>query len=188
MLVLIRLVLAIVVLAYPFVVYYGLSYFEFWQVSLFVMFVALVRMLVLKDQASKLLKVGVFGAAVLFLFGVLALVLSQEVWLKIYPVVISLALCYVFAASLWTEKSMIQRFAEIREKDITPAKGSYMRQLTLVWCGFFVINALISFYTLWFGSTKLWMLYNGLISYILTGALVLGELLYRHLVVMKRLS
>ncbi len=83
---------------------------------------------------------------------------------------------------------MIQRFAEIREKDITPAKQSYMRKLTLVWCGFFVMNALISFYTLWFGSTKLWMLYNGLISYILIGVLVLGELLYRHLAVMKRLS
>ncbi len=184
---LIRLILAIIVLAYPFVIYFGLLYFKFWQVALVVMVVAILRLSVINVQPSKHFKMGFIGAVLLLLFAVLAMIFEQQVWFKIYPIAISVTLFYVFASSLWTDKSMIQRFAEIRETNIGPEKQLYMQKLTSVWCGFFVLNAMFSTYTLLFSSDKQWMLYNGLISYLLMGALGLGELLYRHLVVMRRL-
>lgn len=81
---------------------------------------------------------------------------------------------------------MIQRFAEFKEKNITKAKQDYMKKLTLVWCGFFAINALVSSYTLLLGTLEQWVLYNGLISYILMATLAVGEMAYRHAVVLKR--
>jgi len=182
----IRLILAIIVIAYPFVIYFGLMHFEFWQVSLFIIAIALMRLLLIKNQTSQYFKIGFVGAVLLLIFASLALILKQQVWFKVYPIVISLSLLYFFAASLWTEKSMIQRFAEIREKNITPEKQSYMIKLTQVWCGFFIFNALVSSYTMLFSSDKHWMLYNGFISYVLMGVLGLSELIYRYTVVMRR--
>ncbi len=180
--------LASIILAYPFVVYFGLLHFEFWQVALFVIIIALLRLLVVKNQSANYLKIGFVGAGLLLFFAVMALILKQQVWFKFYPIAISLSMLYFFASSLWTEKCMIQRFAEIREKNITPEKQRYMQKLTKVWCVFFIANAMLSTYTLLFSSDKQWMLYNGFISYVLVGALGLGELIYRHLVVMRRLS
>ncbi len=185
---LIRLILAIIFIAYPFVLYFGLLHFDFWQVSLFIILIALLRLLVLRKQESSVLKIGFFGAIFLLFFSTIAWLLNQEMWLKIYPIAISLTLLYIFASSLWTEKSIIQRFAELREKDINATKQMYMRKLTIIWCWFFIFNALISGYTLFFLSTKHWMLYNGFISYLLMGMLGLGELTYRHWVVMRKTS
>ena len=187
MMVVIRLLLAVILLAYPLVVYYGLLNFEFWQVALMVISIALIRLLLIKQRSTQLLKIGFIGALILLCFGLLALILDHPVWLKIYPIAISVVLLYAFASSLLTEKSMIQRFAEIREKNITAGKKIYMKKLTLVWCGFFICNAIISAFTLFLGTPEQWVLYNGLISYLLMGVLAVGELAYRHAVVLKRL-
>ncbi|MCB1582393.1 MAG: hypothetical protein R3E90_10885 [Marinicella sp.] len=182
---LIRSVLAVIIIAYPFVVYFGLLHFQFWQVALFIVVLALFRILLLKNRPTAILKTGIIGAVVLLFLALLAMALEQALWLKIYPVAISLLLLFFFASSLLTSKSMIERFAELREKNITKEKQHYMRNLTKVWCGFFVINAMVASYTI-FQSDKIWMLYNGLISYLLMGGLLIGELFFRHLVVLKR--
>ena len=187
MVLLIRLFLAVIVIAYPFVVYFGLIHFQFWQVTLFIAVIALIRLAFYSRNNSGMMKTGIVGAFLLLLFSLLAMLLKQQLWLKIYPVAISLTLLYFFAASLQTPKSMIERFAELKEKNISEQKKNYMRKLTLIWCGFFILNALIATYTI-FTSSKTWMLYNGLISYVMIGLLITIELLYRHLVVLKKLS
>lgn len=186
--IMVRLLLGIIVVAYPFVVYFGLLHFQFWQVAVFVIVIAMLRLLVVKNQASNYLKIGFFGAVLLLFFAAMALLFKQQFWFKFYPIAISLAMLYFFASSLWTDKNMVQRFAEIREKNITIEKQLYMRKLTQVWCGFFIFNAMVSSYTMLFSSDKHWMLYNGLVSYILMGVLGLSELIYRHVVVLRRLS
>ncbi len=180
-----RMVLAVIIIAYPFVVYFGLLHFQFWQVALFIAVLALLRILLLKNKNNSVLKTGLIGAVLLLCLALLAMMLEASLWLKLSPVALSLLLLFFFASSLFSSKSMIERFAELREKNITPEKKQYMRKLTVVWCVFFVINATISVYTI-FLSDKSWMLYNGLISYLLIGTLVVGELLFRHLIVTKR--
>ena len=56
--------------------------------------------------------------------------------------------------------------------------------MTKVWCLFFVFNGVVSIYTV-FASLEVWILYNGLISYLLIGGLVASEVAYRHLIVKK---
>ena len=130
-------------------------------------------------------KVGFYSALSLVGFSLLSLALNQNGWLRLYPIIINVMFFMVFFKSLSTEKTIIQSIAEIKEKNITPKKQKYMRKLTVVWCGFFIINASLSAYTLIYMTIKQWTIYNGFISYILIGALIVSELLYRHLFVIK---
>ena len=74
---------------------------------------------------------------------------------------------------------MIERFARLAEPDLPPEGVIWTKKVTIVWCGFFVVNAVIALGTVLFTSTKIWVLYNGFISYLLMGVLLLGEYFLR---------
>ena len=59
------------------------------------------------------------------------------------------------------------------------AQRAYMRGLTGVWFGFFIINTGIALFTATHQSTGSWALYNGVISYLLVAVIFLLEILYR---------
>lgn len=106
----------------------------------------------------------VFGMfAVIFIFHFTNLIL-----LKYYPVIINLGLFILFFSSTFQEKTIIQKFALAVEPDAKPPVMSYTRKLTYIWAAFMFINFLISLATV-FMPDKIWMLYNGFISYILVG-------------------
>ncbi|WP_224732672.1 hypothetical protein [Francisella sp. SYW-9] len=58
----------------------------------------------------------------------------------------------------------------------------YTWYVTFAWCIFFAINASISILTVIIGSIKIWTLYNGFISYILIGSMMLIEIIIRTIV------
>jgi uncharacterized membrane protein len=65
---------------------------------------------------------------------------------------------------------------------LPPGATAYLRGVTQIWFGFLLANAAIaSALGLW-GSLQQWTLWTGLVSYLLMGALFLGELAWRHLV------
>ena len=181
-----KILLGLVFIAYPFIIYYGLLNFTLWQIAAVVAALAGIRLFILKDNDSQLARIGFYGSVLLIMFSLLSIFLKQLGWLKLYPIVMSLLSFIVFYSSLSSEKSMIQRFAEIREKNINVKKQAYMVKLTKVWCGFFILNAAISSYTFFYSSLKQWTIYNGLLSYILMGTLFVGELAYRHFVVLRQ--
>ena len=104
---------------------------------------------------------------------------NDSIFLKLYPVLISLSLLAVFAFSLKSPPSVAERFARLRHRDLPPLAIAYCRKVTVVWCCFFVVNMAIAIYTV-FLSEKAWMLYNGLISYILIGIIAIGEFGFRQ--------
>jgi len=62
-----------------------------------------------------------------------------------------------------------------------PAGGvAYTRKVTIMWCAFFVANGLAALATALWASNEVWLLYNGLVSYLLMGALFAGEWLVRR--------
>lgn len=129
--------------------------------------------------------VGLNGAmAGLGLWGLLA---NDGTAFQVYPLMISGGLLAVFAGSLLTQKSMIQRFAEVYEKDITPQKQAYMRKVTQLWCIFFIVNFGVSAYTWQAMSLSAWTWYNGVISYLFIGLLLVGEYAYRKLIFLKKI-
>jgi uncharacterized membrane protein len=106
--------------------------------------------------------------------------------LKLYPVVVNVSLLALFAATLFRPPSMIERFARLQAKatgTTLPAHvPAYTRKVTMVWCGFFVVNSSIATATALFADEKTWAVYNGGISYALMGALFIVELAVRQIV------
>lgn len=113
--------------------------------------------------------------------------LNSDFFLKLYPVIISLSLLAVFGLSLKFGPPVAEKFARIRHKDLPEYAVKYCRKVTQIWCGFFVINAAISFYT-GFLPINVWVLYNGLISYILIGLLMAGEFAFRLYYMKKQMG
>lgn len=101
----------------------------------------------------------------------------------LYPVFVSVSLFCVFCYSLFQDKSLITKLAIRMSKEPLPDYAiKYTWYATLAWCVFFAINASISTYTVILGSIQFWTLYNGFISYILIGLMMLSEIIIRIVV------
>lgn len=130
--------------------------------------------------SMRLLQVG-FGQAALGWLAATLLLALIAVWsngllpLKLYPVLVNIALLAAFAYSLIYPPSMIERLARLRHPQLPPRAVAYTRRVTQVWCGFFVVNGALAFWTALYASPALWSLYNGLIAYLLMGLLFAGE-------------
>ena len=105
--------------------------------------------------------------------------------LKLYPVLVNAVLLIVFGLSLWRPPSVVERLARLTQPDLPPRGVAYTRQVTRVWCAFFVVNGGLAAATALWASDAVWALYNGLLAYGLMGALFAGEWLVRQRV-MKR--
>ena len=100
--------------------------------------------------------------------------------LKLYPVMVSALLLGVFVASLWRPPTVIERIARLTEPLLPPEGVVYTRKVTIAWCAFFVANGGISLVVALWGSDEAWLLYNGLLSYVLMGVFFAGEWLLRQ--------
>ena len=123
-----------------------------------------------------------FLAAGLFCF-----ITGKEFFLKLYSVVINLTLLFVFSSTLFIKPNIIFRFATLADKKILGSTyenqvKNYCRNVTLVWCCFFIINGSIAAYTTFFCSREVWAIYNGGISYALMGTLFAVEFIIRKIV------
>jgi uncharacterized membrane protein len=127
-------------------------------------------------QRERVWLVASAGAALLVAASMLA---NHGLPLKLYPVLVSAVLLVLFATSLRHPPSAIERLARLREPQLPPEAVAYTRRVTQVWCGFFVLNGGIALLTAVCGSDATWALYNGLIAYLLMGALFAGEWLVR---------
>lgn len=103
-----------------------------------------------------------------------------------YPVLVNGALLAVFASSLVSPPSLVERLARLRDPDLPPAGVVYTRRVTIAWTVFFVVNGAIALYTAALTPFETWALYNGLIAYLLIGAMFGVELLVRSVVMRKR--
>ncbi|MEB3753604.1 septation protein IspZ [Acinetobacter sp. MD2(2019)] len=170
---LIKLFTALILIAYPFLVGWSLSHGKLWEMSIALMILGIVRYWT--GRNSPMLPLTYLA----ILAGGLSLVFKDQTWLKFYPVAMSLGSLSIFLLTLWRPPSMIERFARVFEPNLPESGVQWTRKVTMVWCGFFLINALIALYTVFFAPMKIWVLYNGFISYLLMGGLLVGEFILR---------
>lgn len=167
-------------LAYPVLVYFGLAYIDVRLLGALLLLVILLRMIVLRQQPKKqtllFLAIGISIA-------IAVIVSNQLIFLKLYPVCISLLMLGIFGYTLIYPPTIIETIARrsFKDKEMPEKVISYTRNVTKVWCLFFLGNALIASYTTLFSTMEIWTLYNGLISYLIMGTLFAGEFIYRHL-------
>jgi len=164
-------IIVLLTILYPFAVYFGTHYLEPWKIA-FLLFALLGIRLVAgyraKHWSSPLLAAG-------FLYCGYAIWSNELLSLRFYPVIVNAATLLLFAWSLRSPQSLIERLARIQHPDLPPEGVIYTRRVTQAWCVFFIVNGGIALATALWSSFELWSLYNGLIAYILMGIMLAGE-------------
>ncbi len=173
---------AIVLLAYPFAVYYGIDKFGLSIMGILLAVLFVLRIFTasktkLKEFKQLAITSGLIGITLI----VLGVLFRSKGWLLFYPVAVNACMLIVFANSLRQPQTIIERLARLQEPELPQSGIRYTRKVTQVWCLFFLLNGLTALYTC-FLSMEVWTLYNGLISYILIGALFAIEWVVRQVV------
>jgi uncharacterized membrane protein len=169
-----------IALAYPFVVWFGLSSLPPSAFVLLALVCVAARMIGIRRLSRSSVELVAFALAGAGL--VALLMIAPSLAARTYPVAISLALAAVFTISLHFPPTIVERIARLSEPDLPPAGIAYTRRVTQVWVAFLLINAVISLWTAVYGSLAQWTLWNGLLSYIAMGCLFAIEFLIRRMV------
>ena len=114
------------------------------------------------------------------LLGLASLVSQSPSFVYFYPVIVNATLLSVFAVSLLSSQTIVEKIARIKDKNFSDKEIPYVRKVTLAWAIFFILNGTIALVTVFIPDKSYWSIYNGAISYALMGVMFLGELLIRH--------
>lgn len=171
--------LTILTALYPVIAFLGLQYTSPSVVSAILIGLLVLRFTVNRSKAGQENHVKLLFVAV-FILLTFSLLTDSQHGIRFYPVAVNLIFLALFAYSLIFPPSVIERIARIKHSDLSPLAVGYTRKVTFVWCGFFIVNGSISFYTFMFSDMEIWALYNGVISYILMGVLGTAEWLVRQ--------
>lgn len=172
-----RILILLAAPAYPLLVYGGLRLLTPRMVAVALGAVFVLREAVQSRQrrpspllAPLVLVVAICAAAAIFNDG--------RVFLYV-PALVSGVLLLSFARTLFVPPSMGERLARRRRPELSAEDVAYCRRVTEVWCLFFVGNGAFTVWLAAHGALEMWALYTGLVSYVLVGALFLGEMIYR---------
>ena len=175
---LLRVLISIVLIAYPFLVWWlaqqGLT--DGLLLILLAVLVAQVAIQGIKNPRSWV------SAAVLIVVTITFLVTDQITSVLLYPVWMNAAMLIVFLLSLWFKPAVVTRLARLMEGELSEQAVAYTEKVTWVWVGFFLVNGAISLVTVLYGDMDLWTLYNGFIAYVLMGLLFAIEWSVRRVV------
>jgi uncharacterized membrane protein len=178
---LLYIILSILLITYPFIVYFGIQYFEPRYVGFLVLVLLLLRFWVMRQQivwknVKPLIPITIAGSALC-----LMIMLSNHLTMvRFYPVLINLVLLVVFVSTLIKPPSMIERLARLTNPNLSETAISYTRNVTIVWCSFFIFNATAAAITTFYTTLEVWTLYNGLIAYVLVGLIFIIEYAVRQ--------
>ena len=164
--------------AYPFLVYFGLTVLPPGVMVALAIGIGGLHLLRGRGRGDGLLPPWGFLVIVCVLLGLLGL--RPVLAMKAYPPVFNLCLAATFAWSLLRPPTVIERIARLTKPNLPPEGIAYTRNVTKVWIVFFLANAAIASACALWASVAVWTLWNGLIAYLLVGALFAGELLYRR--------
>ena len=160
--------------AYPFLVYYGKERIGALWMSVGLLLLWGVKSLLSRQRWQQIVALALLLCVALFQFA------DKPGFLYFYPVVINLVLLAVFAGSLFTPMSVVERIARSQEPDLPASAVPYTRTVTKIWLAFFILTG-SPIYLLWqAGYLHAWSLYTGFISYVLMGLLFAGEWSYRR--------
>ncbi|EEX50728.1 Predicted membrane protein [Pasteurella multocida] len=183
-----NLLLSILIVAYPFLIFFSLDRLPLNAIvtCLFALFI--LRLLFVfraKKQINYLKYFALLSAILGCVLSLFALVSQSENSLLFYPVIMNIIAFVIFGFSLLYPPSIIELFARLVNKNLPDQAINYTRNVTITWCIFFIINGSIAFITVLSNDLSLWTWYNGLISYILMGILFIIEFCIRQYVKRK---
>lgn len=165
---------------YPLLWYFGQKYVGVTPIAILMAAVWLIRSCFAKTLYQRLVS---FTIALIF---VLLAVIGSASAMYWYPVMVSMLMLFIFAGSLFSRQSVIERLARLHNKDLPLSGIRYTRHVTEIWCGFFILNILITTALILSECWQAWTIYTGIVAYILMGVLFAGEFLYRQFILKKK--
>lgn len=174
-----------IVVAYPVLVYVGLDHLDARTVALVIIAVAILRLALSRFLAARhggfMLPRAAFLTLSAALLGVGGWVLFSHsaTFLLYYPVMVNVVLFVLFFGSLFGPQSLVERIARLQNRDLPEEGVRYTRKVTVVWCGFFVVNGTMALVTALSSNLGVWAIYNSAVSYGLMGLLFAGEYIVR---------
>lgn len=157
-------------IGYPAALYFGMTRLEPRSLGL-VMLALLLPNLALRvaaaapEQRRAVVKLPL---AIAGLVGLGAALAEPRFFLAL-PVLVNLTLLANFAGSVRGPVSLVERYARLQEPELPPGGEAYCRQVTIVWCWFFAVNAAVCAGLAGFAPVSWWALYTGILAYILIG-------------------
>ena len=166
----------VLTVAYPFAVYFLMDRGGVRYAGLALLAILALRILTPDPRRRQMLAMFAAGA----IFAVAIVVTSNETLARLYPVAVSATLLATFGYSLLHPPAVLERLVRATGVEVDDAARLYLRKLTAVWCGFFSVNGAIALATALVGTREIWVIYNGLVSYLIAGSIFLGERLVRQ--------
>lgn len=172
---------AVLVVAYPIAIWLGLTYLGTRSVSVMVLGLLVPMLAIRLRKADR----ATFWSIVRVPIAILALVVLGAItedprFVLAMPVVINVVLLATFGETLRAgQVPMIERFARLSEPELSAEKQAHCRSWTRRWCAFFVVNASIALVLGLLASPFVWAAYTGGIAYALMGAMFAIEYLTR---------
>ena len=160
---------------YPVLIYFGNRY-----LSPQVLALVLVLLVLGRRTSAFGVRTSPWSVAGGLALAVLAFGLKNALLLKLYPVLVNGSMLVLFASSLRYPPTIAERVARLRTPDLPEPVVAYTRRVTQAWCVFFLCNALVALWTALRCPDRVWFIYNGVIAYILAGAMFAGEWLTRR--------
>lgn len=161
---------------YPFAVYFGTQFLPAAYFGIALGLIVLLRLAIIRPEERRLV---LPLTSLLLLYAVFAAAIGRTQALLYYPVLVNVMLFLLFAVSLMSDEPLLLRFVRLRGMKMSRHAPPYLWRLTAIWSAFFIANGLIALWTTT-KSLEVWTLYNGLVSYILVGLLMLIEMIYRN--------
>lgn len=175
----------ILLLAWPFIIWFGLAHNSLQGLLPLMALMLFLRFRQTRRRAGALSVVTQIVAVAGMTLCIASYLLKTHQLLLFYPVVVNSVMLAVFGGSLWSRMPIIERLARLREPDLPERAVRYSRRVTQIWCAFFIINGGIALFTALYGDLSLWTAWNGMISYLLMGTLMAGEWLVRQRVIKR---
>jgi uncharacterized membrane protein len=162
-------------ICYPFMVYWGLQYYDARLLLPLLLILLALRWLTGTGLSQhKVVIVTLLGIIVI------AMIWGTQLSLKFYPVMMNFGFLSLFASSLMSPPSIVERLARLKEPDLPPKAVAYTHKVTQVWSVFFLVNGVIAAITALWCTDEVWVLYNGFIAYLLIAGLAAGEWFVRQ--------
>lgn len=169
--------IGLVSILFPFLVLLVADRFGTWPVIALLVVAVALRLCLMRAGAGVDTMVAAQACAVAVIVAVGWF--DDDLAARLYPVAVNAALLIVFASSLFRNPTIIERLARLSEPELPESAIRYCRNVTRVWCIFFMVNGLIALATVYHADPTTWAVYNGLIAYIAAGCLFAVEYLFR---------
>lgn len=170
------LITSLLFLLYPYLVYRGIQEGVVWLAP-----VIIANLYLFQAIKAKTAQVRFKHLDVVFLL-LLGCIFYQDLVAKLIPIFIQLSLMSFFGKTLRKDKgpSLVERFASLDFPEIPPVVSRYCRHLTMMWTGFFAFNVAACIVLALFAPVSWWALYTGVMIFVLSGVLMIGEYIWRH--------